>query len=211
AALIAGPGAPPSAAALGRERRRAVRLMHALCELERQREPFTVRDTERAAQLTLAGARLNLRIDRVDALGDGSLAILDYKSGRPIRPDWYGERPSHPQLLAYRAALGEAVRALATVHLTAREIGFRGISATEDTLPGVEAVEADGSGESPWAARVALWQAVLERLAAGFVRGAAAVDPKPGACEFCHLSALCRIGERSEAPEAAEVLPEEVP
>ncbi len=211
AALIAGPGAPPSAAALGRERRRAVRLMHALCELERQREPFTVRDTERAAQLTLAGARLNLRIDRVDALSDGSLAILDYKSGLPIRPDWYGERPSHPQLLAYRAALGEAVRALATVHLTAREIGFRGVSATEDTLPGVEAVEADGSGESPWAARVALWQAVLERLAAGFVRGAAAVDPKPGACEFCHLSALCRIGERAEAPEAAEALPEEVP
>ena len=208
ARLLADQRAPPSAAALRRECQRAVRLMHALCELERQREAFTVRDTERAAELTLAGARLHLRIDRVDALADGTLAILDYKSGRSIRPDWYGERPSHPQLLAYRAALGEAVRALATVHLTAREIGFRGVAAAAGVLPGVEAVESDGSCEAPWAARVAAWQTVLERLAAGFVRGEAAVDPKPGACEFCHLSALCRIGE---VPESHETHIEEGP
>ncbi|MGC8517344.1 MAG: PD-(D/E)XK nuclease family protein [Steroidobacteraceae bacterium] len=209
--LLAGQSAPPSAAALRRERQRAVRLMRALCELERHREAFTVRDTERAVELTLAGARVNLRIDRVDVLGDGSLAILDYKTGRPIRPDWYGERPSHPQLLAYRAALGEAVRALATVHLTAREIVFQGVAASAQALPGVQGVESDGSPQAPWAARVAAWQAVLERLATGFVHGEAAVDPKPGACEFCHLGALCRIGEGLEVPETDEALAEEGP
>ena len=52
--------------------------------------------------------------------------VLDYKSGRPGTPDWYGERPTHPQLLAYLAALGSEVVALATVNVTAREVRFCG-------------------------------------------------------------------------------------
>ena len=200
-ALLAELSAPPSGAALRRERRRAVRLVHALCELERGRAPFRVRDTERATELTVGGARLNLRIDRIDALADGSLAILDYKSGRPVRADWYGERPSHPQLLAYLAAVGAGVRALATVHLTAREITFRGIAAQADLLPGVQPVEALAGAEASWPAQCAAWQAVLDRLAAAFAAGEAAVDPKPGACTFCHLGTLCRVGERLESSE----------
>jgi len=41
---------------------------------------------------------LNLRIDRVDALAAGGVAILDYKSGAHKTMDWYGEHLSHPQL-----------------------------------------------------------------------------------------------------------------
>jgi hypothetical protein len=46
-----------------------------------------------------------------------------------------------------------------------------------------------------------LWAEELERIAASFVRGDAAVDPKipPGRsgspCEHCHLASLCRIGD----------------
>ena len=203
-ALLAGQSAPPSAAALARERRRAVRLIRALCDLERSRPAFTVRDTERAAQVTLAGLRLDVRIDRIDALEGGALAILDYKSGQPVRADWYAERPSHPQLLAYLAAVGEAVRALATVHLTARDIGFNGIAAQADLLPGLEAVKAAGEGGDGWQGRLEAWHALLERLAGAFGQGEAAVDPKPGACDYCHLAALCRIGDRPEAPAAPQ-------
>lgn len=203
-ALLAGQSAPPSAAALARERRRAARLMRALCDLERSRPAFTVRDTERAAQLTLAGLRLDVRIDRIDALEGGALAILDYKSGKPVRADWYAERPSHPQLLAYLAAVGEAVRALAAVHLTARDIGFYGIAAQADLVPGLEAAKAAGEGADPWRERLEAWQGLLERLAGAFGQGEAAVDPKPGACDYCHLAALCRIGDRPEAPAAPE-------
>jgi CRISPR/Cas system-associated exonuclease Cas4 (RecB family) len=47
---------------------------------------------------------------------------------------------------------------------------------------------------------------VLERLAGAFARGEAPVDPKPGACDYCHLSALCRIDDEFQAqgPEAPE-------
>ncbi len=59
--------------------------------------------------LRIAGAQMTVRIDRVDEV-EGGLAILDYKSGRPAPGDWYSERPSHPQLLAYLAAVGRENR-----------------------------------------------------------------------------------------------------
>ena len=208
AGLLAEQSAPPSAAALARERRRAVRLIGLLCALERTRAPFTVCATEQAVPLTLAGRRLEVRVDRLDRRADGALAILDYKSGRPVRADWYGERPSHPQLLAYLAAFGPSVRALATVHLTAREIGFLGIAAEDGLLPELEVLEgADATGDA-WGARVAAWVALLERLAGAFAAGEAAVDPKPDACAYCHLAALCRIGE---PPGEGDTEPEPAP
>lgn len=200
--------APPAVPALQRECRRAQRLIGILCALERQRAPFAVRYIEHACELVLGETTMRVRIDRVDALADGALAVLDYKSGRAVRPDWYGERPSHPQLLAYRAALGAPVRALATVNLTAREVGFHGIAARDGLLPEVETVHSAAGGADPWHERVEAWTAVLERLAGAFARGEAAVDPKPGACDYCHLRALCRIDDEcpAEAPEMPEDL-----
>ena len=75
-----------------------------------------MRDIEREELLRLAGVELSVRIDRVDALDAGGLAILDYKSGRPGKAEWYEPRPSHVQLMAYLAAVGGDVRALATVN-----------------------------------------------------------------------------------------------
>ena len=39
------------------------------------------------------------------------------------------------------------------------------------------------------------WARVLGDLAEAFAAGDAAVDPKPNACRYCDLSALCRIDE----------------
>src|SRR6202022_4043011 len=109
-----------------RECRRTIRLIKTLCALERSRDPFRVQDTEFEKTLTVSGAQMRVRIDRLDALEGGGRAILDYKSGRRKTADWYGERPSHPQLLAYLAAIGEDVVAMATVNGTAREARFEG-------------------------------------------------------------------------------------
>jgi len=185
---------PPPA--LARERRRTLRLIRKLLAIERGRAPFRVRHTEYATRLRLSGQELRLRIDRLDALESGGLAILDYKSGRRATPDWYGDRPSHPQLLAYLAAVGEDVVALATVNVTAREVRFDGIAASEALLPKVAGVKgAEGHSQDPWHARVGEWRSLVERLAGAFAAGQAAVDPKPGACDFCHVASVCRVGD----------------
>jgi probable DNA repair protein len=182
--------------ALARECRRTARLIRKLLDIERGRAPFRVRHTEYASRLRLAGQELRLRIDRLDALASGGLAILDYKSGRRVSPDWYGDRPSHPQLLAYLAAVGEDVVALATVNVTAREVRFDGIAASEGLLPKVAGVKAAaGQPQGAWQARVQEWRGLVERLAGAFAAGQAAVDPKPHACDFCHVASVCRVGD----------------
>jgi ATP-dependent helicase/nuclease subunit B len=191
-----------------RECRRTSRLIKTLCELERSRDPFRVQDTEFEKTLTVSGAQMNVRIDRLDVLESGGRAILDYKSGRRKTADWYGDRPSHPQLLAYLAAIGEDVVAMATVNVTAREVRFDGIAHSAQLLPKVRGVErpaGDFSGDA-WQLRRGEWLACIERLANSFLAGRADVDPKMGACDYCHAVSVCRVSDRG-IDVAAELLP----
>jgi ATP-dependent helicase/nuclease subunit B len=197
--------------ALARERRRTARLIARLLEIERERAPFRVRHTEYASRLRLAGQELRLRIDRLDALESGGLAILDYKSGRRVSPDWYGDRPSHPQLLAYLAAIGQDVVAMATVNVTAKEVRFDGIAASEGLLPKVAGVKAAAgqAQDAAWQSRVQEWRALVERLAGAFAAGQAAVDPKPHACDFCHAASVCRVGDSLVAVDDESLEPDD--
>jgi probable DNA repair protein len=182
-----------------RERARAQLLLNAVCDLERQRAPFRVRDIERNASVALAGAQLNLRIDRVDELEDGALVILDYKSGTHKKMDWYGEHLSHPQLLAYLAALDESVRAVATVNVAAREVGFHGIAAVANLLPklAVATAQEGMDGSDLWTQSRHLWRTRIAALVRDFLSGHAAVDPAPKACLHCDVASLCRIADRA--------------
>ena len=188
--------------ALERECARATGLIRRLCVLERTRPAFTVEATEQMAELALGGGRVRLRLDRIDRIAGGR-AVLDYKSGRPGTPDWYGERPTHPQLLAYLAALGDDVRALATVNLTAREVRFTGVAESGALLPRVKALPATAAAAADWSAQRDRWLALIERLIRAFLAGDAQVHPAPGACDYCHLADVCRIGAHLAIPAAS--------
>ena len=186
--------------ALERECERARGLIRRLCLLERSRPPFVVEATEQTAELALGGGRVRLRLDRIDRLAAGRI-VLDYKSGRVGSPDWFGERPSHPQLLAYLAALGSDVVALATVNLTAREVRFSGVAAAGGLLPKVQAVADKREAAADWGAQRERWQALIEGLIRAFLSGEAQVDPAAGACDYCHVTDICRISAHL-APES---------
>jgi ATP-dependent helicase/nuclease subunit B len=185
--------------AQARESLRTRRLIRALCELEKQRSPFSVKATELARTFQLGEAQLRVRIDRIDALEAGGTAILDYKSGKPVTGDWDSERPTHPQLLAYLAAVSDDVRALATVNVTvAKGVRFAGVAAQSDILPNVRSNDARA-----WELRRNEWIGCVERLASEFLAGRAVVDPMPGACDYCEIKSVCRIADRGpDAPEA---------
>jgi ATP-dependent helicase/nuclease subunit B len=194
-------------AIVARECRRAERLITRLCALERRRAPFRVELTEGHVELTLAGATLHMRLDRVDRLASGGRAILDYKTGQPMAADWYGDRPTHPQLLAYLCALGADVAALATVSVNARTMRFDGVARDAQLLPNVKAIRsATGlTGAPAWQAQQRAWRSLIERLIASFLVGEAAVDPVPGACRWCHVIDICRIAESAGADGVSAV------
>src|SRR5262249_33088817 len=145
--------------ALERECERATGLIRRLCALERTRPAFTVEATEHLAELALGGGRGRLRLGPTARIA-GRPGRVDDKSGGPGSPDWYGERPTHPQLLAYLAALGSDVLALATVNLTAREVRFTGVAATGDLLPQVKALPVTAEAAADWSAQHGRWRAL---------------------------------------------------
>lgn len=199
--LLGADATPAETRARQRERRRTMRVVRELCVVELARAPFTVRARESRREITLARAALEVRIDRIDELADGTLAIFDYKSGRPQPQDWLGARPSHPQLLVYLLSVTERVSALAAVHLGPARPSFRGIADRKGRLPGVEALEAAGgaTADEAWATQGERWRGLIEQLARDFLAGHAAVDPAPQACRTCHLHGFCRIGELDPA------------
>lgn len=197
------PPPSPSAEALQRrERRRIARLLLNLTALEGGRAPFRVSALELESSLTLAGARLDLRIDRIDELDDGARVILDYKTGKPARLEWLSERLTEPQLLAYLLAADGNACALAAVHLSSEGVAYRGLSDRPQRLPRLPALSEDESAAAgAWQDQIRRWRALLERLAGDFLAGSAAVDPIESACRICHLHTFCRIGEiRASGP-----------
>src|SRR6185312_3034777 len=90
------------------EERRLVRLITAWLDYESARADFTVVRTEDSRTVHVAGLTLDLRLDRIDRLKDGSLLVIDYKSGNVTPRSWDPPRPDDLQLPLYaRFALEE--------------------------------------------------------------------------------------------------------
>ena len=169
--------------------------------LEKQRAPFRVIAKEQRYQLRAGGIEVRLFIDRIDALDDGRLVLIDYKTGNVSAAQWFGERPDEPQLPLYSMAVEGELAAVCFGQIRAGEIKFKGVSAEEGLLPAVKSWEKLGQTkfEDSWQQVLANWRSGIERLGESFRQGNAEVDPKryPGSCEYCDLTALCRINEQS--------------
>jgi len=191
-------------AAVRRESFRLELLIEALLKLEIARAPFTVDKLEARREVEIAGGRFQFRIDRIDAIEGGGYAILDYKSGEPRSLRWDGEKFRDPQLLAYLLAEhGRDVQVLANVSLTRGRAHFVGKVSRSGLLPQVKgrsaakftAEELDAS----WRAELEQWLQGLDRLAAAYLAGQAAVQPAADVCRNCHLTVLCRRLELAAA------------
>jgi len=170
---------------------------------ERPRPAFSVEATEARRALGLAGLDLDLRIDRVDLLASGGIAIIDYKTGVAKTPaKWFDARPQAPQIglyvLAERGQVPKRpVRAAAYAQLKSGELEVRGIAADAEAWPGLRApVDLRSANLADWAAVEAYWLRTLEALASEVRDGHAAVAPRDPrkTCPDCGRQALCRIG-----------------
>jgi probable DNA repair protein len=174
---------------------RMARLMRQWIDAcDRARPPFRVLAVEHAQSATLGGVTLSTRIDRVDALEGGGVAIVDYKGGEvvPTRR-WFEPRPAGTQLGVYALAWNDAghearVRAVAFAPIAAGAAKPAGVAADTSAWPALDA--APGG----WPAIEAWWRDALGALARDFAAGEAAIDPRdPTVCARCGLQPLCRV------------------
>ena len=196
--------------AVEREKYRLERLIESLLQAEQGRPNFDVIALEARREISIAGGRFEIRIDRIDSIEGGGLAILDYKSGQPRAPRWTGGEVRDPQLLSYLLAeAGRNVQALANVSLANGRARFSGKSSRAGILPGVKGLPGLDPKKVPaeeidraWHAQLDEWLRGLAQIAADYISGRAPVQPAADVCRLCHLTVLCRRVELSD-PEMA--------
>jgi RecB family exonuclease len=184
------------------EQRRTQRMLARWLNVERHRDEFSVTEHEHDITLDLAGLTLTGKIDRLDRLADGTTLLIDYKTGRTGKGDWFPEpRIADPQLPAYAVSMDPRPGAIAFARIRPEDLKFDGLAEDDTGIPGV-GVLANERGKfkalESWDELLEGWQSHLAALARDFTNGKASVDPrKPSDCDYCHLHALCRIQERA--------------
>ena len=188
------------------EHKRLSALALAWLEIERRRQPFTVKAREDSSTIQWPGLLIRIRPDRIDALDCGAVVVIDYKTAGGSLNDWEGDRPDDPQLPIYALAVAqqrERVAGVVFALLRRDQMRFCGIS-DEELSPGLQPPSAERSPQL-MADTIAQWEQTLATLADNFVTGKREVDPKRGAqtCRYCDLSPLCRIAEIRAVAESS--------
>ena len=190
------------------EARRLTRLVTEWLQYESARLPFAVAETEADRPISLAGLTFQVRLDRIDRLNDGSMLVIDYKSGDVSSNSWRLPRPDDVQLPLYAGfaldpdqELGGLVFAKIragdqefTGHLgNAGATLFAGLNANSSLIKAALTAE-----------KLIDWKECIEQLARDFLAGRADVDPRenPRPCKRCDLQTLCRIQENKDIVEA---------
>ncbi len=191
-------------AVLELEKERLASLLRQWLALEAQRGvDFSVVEQEVERDLVIGGVELRLRLDRIDRLDDGSLIVIDYKSGRPESLDaWFTDPPTKPQLPLYALAEEDST-GIAYAVLRPGELGWRGIG-PEPFADGIDAArewlgdeQEDGEAVDGEAFSVLRerWRSAIVDLVDEYRTGSYPVAPVPGACRNCRRQSLCRIAE----------------
>ncbi len=180
------------------ERERLEEVILQWLAVERERKtPFHVEHLEEEKLVDLNGLLLHVRVDRIDRLPDGSVVLIDYKTSDLKGKDLEGSRPSEPQLLIYAAAVKEEeVEGVYIAKVRPRAAEPVGFAHNEHFSPAKPVRK-----KKAWAQIRDESRESLRSIAAEFVRGYAAIKPEKGACDYCDLTALCRILEGAKTDE----------
>ncbi len=179
-----------------RKRLEQLRLQHHMQQwlaLERQRPFFKVTGIEKPIHIKVGTLQLNMRIDRIDTLKDGSHLIIDYKTGQVQRKNWLNLPLLSPQLPLYGLNT-EQTTGIAFAQIKANQWTWSGISQHNLDIPGITTWQKIKHEFSSWEAIRSHWQTQTETLATSFAQGKAEVAPTTlESCQYCHLQSLCRI------------------
>jgi ATP-dependent helicase/nuclease subunit B len=184
-------------------RERLYRLLLPWLDVELQREPFTVVDTERKETIAVGPLTLTVRIDRIDKVANGTL-LIDYKTGSVASPaQWKGTRPDEPQLPLYTFLLEpDELQGIAFGRLRAgEEMKYTGLQTAKGIFSDTRARDVEDLTFLQQE-----WRTILAALAEDFAAGKADVRPKSYAinCKHCAQRLLCRLDPATLTPASED-------
>jgi len=143
------------------------RQIDGFLRVEAQRAPFRVRAIEEGKEVLLGTLQVRVRVDRLDELADGTLAVLDYKtSERASGADWFTPRLRDAQVPLYATETSAGVGAAVIARLAANGAGYAGIW-PDGAFPGRRSPGA----LDDIAAQLNLWRTQLAVLTGEFAAG----------------------------------------
>lgn len=183
------------------EQSRLEGLVSLFVDLEKTRNDFSVIAQEKKYQWQHGNLSLTLKVDRIDELGDGGLALIDYKTGKHTasKQSWLEDRPEDMQLPLYFVAASrveqQPVTTLSIAHANIEKIEFAGLTATESFGGNLKPISLDDKIAFSWQELTELWHQRVTTIADQFVQGKSNVDPVNDSktCEYCGLKSLCRV------------------
>ncbi len=164
------------------ERHRVAQVLRRFVAIDTTREDFAVAGVETQIDYSRGPVRLRFRVDRIDRVTDGSLVIVDYKTGAHKSFLLASGEPRDAQLVAYAAAIDEPVSALALAWLDSRDVTFSGA----------------GNGFAPrddWADVLATWIADIHEACDRFATGDVRINPQQNLRDARQLNLLSRYTE----------------
>ena len=188
------------------ERRRLQQLMQTWLALEKQRADFSVQACEATRTLNIEGLEITCRIDRIDALEDDGLVVIDYKTGTPPPlKAWADTRIHEPQLPLYASLALQDNRVVAAcfARVNIEECKFSGLAAEAELVPKLTELTKLKSNSvfvqfADFPALIAHWQNSLQAIALEIKNGVANVQfTEENDLLYCDVKPLLRLPERA--------------
>lgn len=169
------------------ESQRLYSLISRWLEYEAGRLSFVVYSLEQKHLTQVGPLQINLQIDRIDQLIDGTYLVIDYKTGNTIIDEWFTDPIYAPQIPLYAVYAIDQVAGAAIATLRPNNLRFLGVSEQDGVLPDVKSF-------ANWSEQKQTWRERLERTAQELCAGHATVTPYSNkVCSQCNLHAFCRI------------------
>lgn len=175
---------------LSLERQRLISLLDELIDLEVDRADFQVSEVESEVLYSRGVVNLALRVDRIDQLVDGSLLIIDYKTG--VAKNFLNKdgEPLDLQLIVYADALPQQTGGLSLINIDSRLINYKGAGGS---------ISWDPDGGEQWNERLAAWKALVHKAVDEFAAGDVRINLQLNSAQARPLQILSRQEEIKRA------------
>lgn len=164
------------------ETQRQTALILDWLELEKRRPEFSVIHVEETLTINVKSMLLEMRIDRIDQLADGSFLIIDYKTGSTSINAWKAENPEDPQLPLYLLAFKQTVSGIAFAQINIKARTIKGLHNGEQSIDNNKSFVAIGDNKinlpTTWTETKEHWQATIEALVARYIDGDTSITLK---------------------------------